>query len=228
MAAMLVSCGRVPQAQIDAVNSAIDSAKVLEADVYVPEKLVAVQDSMRVIMAEVEALRSKLFRNYGTFEEKLAVTLESASRVQSDAVAKKDEVKKEVETLMSDIKVIIDENAKLFPRAPRGKEGNAVLEQMKTGMTAVEASVPEAQALYDKGAYKDAFGKVSAPRDTSEYKPDVLPDTTLSKAVNFMFQTARGIHIYIVLIDCRGIRPAFSCSTFQTDYETAGILLSTC
>lgn len=36
-----------------------------------------------------------------------------------------------------------------------------------------------------------------APKDTSEYKPDVLPDTTMPKAVNIIFQTDKGIRIYI-------------------------------
>jgi hemerythrin-like domain-containing protein len=168
MAAMLVSCGKVPQAQIDAVNSALDSAKVLEADVYVPIEIAAVQDSMKAIMVEVEAQKSKLFRNFGTVEEKLADALDAANKVQADAVAAKDEVKNQVETLITGIRAVIDENTKLFPRAPRGKEGNAVLEQMKTEMTAVESAVTEAQSLYEKGAYKDAFDKVNAANDTAE------------------------------------------------------------
>jgi hypothetical protein len=49
-----------------------------------------------------------------------------------------------------------------------------------------------------------------APKDTSEYKPDVLPDTTLSKVVNLMFQTDRGIRIYIYGTDnLSGSTPGF-------------------
>lgn len=36
-----------------------------------------------------------------------------------------------------------------------------------------------------------------APKDTSEYKPDILPDTTNSETINYMFETENGIRIYI-------------------------------
>jgi hypothetical protein len=39
---------------------------------------------------------------------------------------------------------------------------------MKTEMATVEASVTEAQAMYDKGAYMDAFNKVTAAKATAD------------------------------------------------------------
>jgi len=36
-----------------------------------------------------------------------------------------------------------------------------------------------------------------APKDTSEYKPDILPDTTNSESVNYIFEMANGIRLYI-------------------------------
>ena len=168
MVAFLSSCGKVPQTKIDAVNAAIDSAKVLQADVYVPAALAAVQDSMKVINTEVEAKKSKLFKNFKEVEAKLDIALVAAQKVQTDAVAKKEEVKKSVETLLTDIKAVIEENGKLMKRAPRGKEGAAVLEQMKNEMTAVETSVTDAQGMFDKGAYMDAFNKVTAAKETAD------------------------------------------------------------
>lgn len=165
---MLSGCGKAPQAQIDAANAAIDSAMVLGAAVYVPAELSAVKDSMEAIMVEVEAQNSKLFKKFGAVEEKLAVTLEAARKVQTGTLEKKEEVRKQVETLMTEIKTVIEENTKLFPRAPRGKEGTAVLEQMKTEMATIEATVAEGQALYDKGEYMDAYNKVSAAKDTAD------------------------------------------------------------
>jgi len=162
MVAFLSSCGKVPQAKIDAVTVAIDSAIVLQADVYVPAALAAVQDSMKAINTEIEAKKSKLFKNFKDAEAKLDKALVAAQTLQTDAVAKKEEVKKSVETLMTDIKAVIEENGKLMKRAPRGKEGAAVLEQIKTETTTIEASVAEAQTLYDGGKYMDALNKVKA------------------------------------------------------------------
>lgn len=168
MVAFLSSCGKAPQAKIDETNAAIDSAKVLEAGVYVPAEFAAVQDSMKAILAEVEVQNGKLFKNFKDVTVKLDKALADAKLVQTNAVAKKEEVKKQVETLMTDIKTVIEENKKLFVRAPRGKEGAQALEQMKTEMTTVEASVTEAQAMYDKGAYMDAFTKVTAAKNTAD------------------------------------------------------------
>jgi hypothetical protein len=92
-------------------------------------------------------------------------TLAAANKVATDAVAKKEEVKKETETLLTDIKAVIEENGTLMKKAPRGKEGAAVLEQMKTEMATIEASVVEAQASYDKGTYMDALNKVKAAKE---------------------------------------------------------------
>ena len=168
MVAFLSSCGKVPQAQIDATNAAIDSAKVLQADIYVPAEFTAIQDSMKVVTAAVEAQKSKMFKKFGPVKVTLDKTIVKAREVMANAVAKKAEVKKEVETLLTDIKAVNDENAKLFKRAPRGKEGAQVLEQMKTEMATIDASVVEAQGLYDKGTYMDALNKIKAAKDSAD------------------------------------------------------------
>jgi hypothetical protein len=36
-----------------------------------------------------------------------------------------------------------------------------------------------------------------APKDTSEYKPDILPDTTSSEPVNYMLETENGFRLYV-------------------------------
>jgi hypothetical protein len=162
MVAFLSSCGKVPQAKVDATNAAIAAAQTAEAAVYVPAEFTAVQDSMKAINAAIEVQKSKLFKKFGPIELKLDATLAQAQKVSTDAVAKKDEVKKDVETTIAAVKVTMEENTALMKKAPRGKEGAAVLEAMKTDMAAIEASVVEAQGLYDKGTYMDADNKIKA------------------------------------------------------------------
>ena len=36
-----------------------------------------------------------------------------------------------------------------------------------------------------------------APKDTSEYKPDIMPDTSLTEPVNYILETTNGIKIYV-------------------------------
>ena len=165
MVAVLSSCGKKPQAEIDATNAAIEAAKTAEAPVYLPAEFAAVQDSMNAIMADVAAQESKLFKKFGPAKVKLEATLALANQVAANAAIKKEEVKKETEASMTAIKAVITENLDLMKKAPRGKEGAAVLEQIKTEMATIEASVVEAQGFYDKGSYMDALNKVKAANE---------------------------------------------------------------
>ena len=165
MVAVLSSCGKKPQAEIDATNAAIEAAKTAEAAVYVPAELAAVQDSMNVIMADIAVQESKLFKKFGPAKLKLEQTLAAANQVAANAAVKKEEVKKEVEASMTEIKTVIEDNKTLMKKAPRGKEGAAVLEAMKADIATIEASVAEAQAMYDKGAFMDALNKVKAAKE---------------------------------------------------------------
>lgn len=165
MVAFLSSCGKVPQEQINSVNAAIDSAAKVEAGVYLPTEFAAVQDSMKAIMADVEVQKSKLFKKFGPAKMKLEALLTQTNGLIANTAVKKEEVKKEVETTLTDIKTVIEENGKLFKKAPRGKDAAAVLEQIKTEMATIDAAVVEAQASYDKGTYMDALNKIKAAKE---------------------------------------------------------------
>lgn len=178
MIAVLASCGKVPQAEIDAANAAIETAKTAEAPVYLPAEFAAVQDSMNAINAEIEAQKSKLFKNFGTVKEKLAETQVLANEVAANAAVKKEEVKNEVETSIAAMKSVVEENKTLFTKAPRGKEGREILEQIKTEMATIEAAAGEAQALYDSGAYMDALNKIKASNERA-----VAINTELKNAI---------------------------------------------
>lgn len=167
MVAFLSSCGKVPQEKIDAANAAIDSAKMVEANVYVAADFMAVQDSMNAVMADIEVQKSKLFKKFKPASEKLDRIIEQANQVKTNAVTKKEEVKVEVEGLMTEVTTLLDENKKLMKKAPRGKEGAAVLEQISTEMTAIEASVAEAKTMYDGGKFMDASNKMKAAKDSA-------------------------------------------------------------
>jgi len=182
MVAFLSSCGKVPQEKVDATNAAITAAQTAEAAVYVPAEFAAVQDSMKAITAAIEVQNSKLFKKFGPIAIKLDETLAAANKVAADAAVKKEEVKKEVETLMTAVKGVVEENTALMKKAPRGKEGAAVLEAMKTDMATIEASIAEAQAAYDKAAYMDALNKVKAANERATGINTELKDAIAKKS----------------------------------------------
>lgn len=165
MIVTLSSCGKTPQVQIDATKAAIDSAVVAEAPIYLPVEFLALQDSMNVILTDVATQQSKLFKKFGPIKVKLDSTLVIANKLTVSAGIKKAEVKKEVETLLAEVKVISAENVVLLTKAPRGKEGVVVLEQIRTEMTTIEATVLEAQGMYDRGLFMDANSKIKAGKE---------------------------------------------------------------
>ena len=168
MVAVLTSCGKKPQAEIDAATAAIEAAKTAEAAVYVPAEFAAVQDSLNAAMAAITAKESKLFKNFKGETAKLASVLTLANTVAANAATKKEEVKAEAANLMTAIKTVIEENVKLIPKLPRGKEGAAVIEQIKADAATVDASVVEAQGLFDKGSFMDALNKIKAAKEKAE------------------------------------------------------------
>jgi len=136
------SCGKVPQAKFDATNAAIAAAQTAEAAVYVPAEFTAVQDSMKLLMLQLKFRNQNYSRNL-VYWTQIGRNFSSGTKVSTDAVAKKEEVKKDVETTIAAVKAIQEENAALLKKAPRGKEGAAVLEGIKTDIAAIDASIVE-------------------------------------------------------------------------------------
>jgi len=167
MSVIFTSCGKVPQAQIDTTNAAIEAAKTAEAPVYLPVEFTALQDSMNVIMTEVEVQNGKLFKKFGDIKIKLDSTLALAIKLNADVIIKKEEVRKESETLLISTKTITQENSKLILKAPRGKEGAIVLVQIKSDISTIDSTITEAQASYDKGLYMETLNKIKAANESA-------------------------------------------------------------
>jgi hypothetical protein len=167
MSVIFTSCGKVPQAQIDTTNAAIEAAKTAEAPVYLPVEFTALQDSMNVIMTEVEVQNGKLFKKFGDIKIKLDSTLALAIKLNADVIIKKEEVRKESETLLISTKTITQENSKLILKAPRGKEGAIVLTQIKSDISTIDSTITEAQGSYDKGLYMETLNKIKAANESA-------------------------------------------------------------
>lgn len=168
MVALLLGCGKEPVAQIDAVKAAVEAAKTAQADVYLPADYSALRDSLNAVLADIETQKSKLFKSFGTVKPKLDQVLAQAGEVAAKTGTKKEEVKREAEALMTEIRTVIEENKTLITKAPRGKEGQAVLEQIKAEMTAIEGSLGETQGLLEKGAFMDALNRIRATNESAK------------------------------------------------------------
>lgn len=178
LALFLSSCDKVPQVEIDNANVAINDAKMAQADVYLPTQFAALEDSMRVVMADVEVQNSKWFKNFDGVRTKLSNLTSMAATVKTNTLAKIEEIKAEYQTVYAEVQQMIVDNNALVEKAPKGKEGREALEQIKSELGVVEVSATEAQSLFDAGSYMDALNKINAAKSKS-----VALNTELTEAI---------------------------------------------
>jgi hypothetical protein len=168
--AITTACNKVPQAEIDATNAAVAEAKSSQADVYLPEAYSALMDSMNAVNEAIEAQKSKLFGRYGDIKVKLANYAQIASDLKVQTAARKEEIKKEVATAITEIDALIASNKELVAKAPRGKEGKAAIEAIESELSVIEGSTSEINSAL---ASDDLLGALSKAKATKE-KADAI------------------------------------------------------
>lgn len=164
-ASLLTSCSKIPQAEIDAANAAIEQAKAAGADVYVHENYVALQDSLNGVMVNIESQKSKFIKNYSTTKEHLAGVTQFAGEVKQQAETRKVELKVEIQNIINEVKTLIESNRQLILEAPKGKEGTSALMAIKGEIDAVEAAINETNTLFETGDYLTTLDKGKAAKE---------------------------------------------------------------
>lgn len=142
----LTSCSKAPQTEIDNANAAIEAARTAGADVYLPENFIALQDSLNAILADIEATGSKFIKNYSDAKEGLTSVTQQANDLVAQTATRREEVKAEIQTTITDVKALVEEDKQLITKAPRGKEGTTAVNAIRQELAAVETSVAEAEA----------------------------------------------------------------------------------
>ncbi len=162
---LFTSCSKVPQAEIDAANAAVELSKAAGADIYVPESYVALQDSLNAVMVIIETEKSKFLKNYSTAKEGLTGVTLFAEKVTNQAEARKEEVKLEIQNTIAEVNTLIEVNRQLVSEAPKGKEGTSALVAIKGEIDAIEASIQETAVMLENGEYLATLDKVNAAKE---------------------------------------------------------------
>ena len=167
VAALMASCAKVPQEALDAAKAALDSAKTVQTDVYFPAEFAALNDSLTVMLQNIETQKSKSAKDFKAIKVAAEGIALKATELTGNVEAKKAEVKAEAETMMAGAKTALDEAKALLLKAPKGKEGKAVVEEMKNELTVIETSLTDAQTLFDGGTnYVQVVDKVKAATES--------------------------------------------------------------
>ncbi len=167
LAIMLVfsSCAKYPQAEVDAVKAAVESAREAGADAYLPEAFAGLLDSLNAATVMVEEQKSKFISNYDAAKAKLNEVSVAATQMVADTETRKAELKAEALASIETLKSLVTENLDLITKAPKGKEGAAALEAIRTDLAAVEGAIAEATSLVEGGNFIAAADKAKAANE---------------------------------------------------------------
>ena len=165
---LLTSCSKLPQEEMDAANNAIEMAEASGAAIYLPDSYLAVQDSMKTAVEQLEVQKSKLFKKYGPVKDKMIRIADQARQVQLQTEAKKEELKNEIMNTVAQIKQLIESNHRLILEAPKGKEGTTALVSIKSEVDALQVSVDEVSGMLAGEEYLVTLGKARMIRQKAQ------------------------------------------------------------
>jgi hypothetical protein len=160
----LVGCAKPPQELVNSVQAAIDGVKQVGAEMYAPDALAKVTDLFSQAQAEIETQNGKfaLFRSYKKAEEILKQAQAAAETAKQEAIAAKEKAKNDaaamIETCKGKWQFAVDQLA----LAPVGKDTKAEIEAMKSELTALEATVKEAENAMGTEDYLNAKAKAES------------------------------------------------------------------
>jgi len=167
---LFAGCAKVPEETITAAQAAVDSAKMAEADRYLPQDFMALQDTLKAAMANVEEQKSKFFlsRNYDHAKQMLESVISGAATLKQNTETKKAEVRQAVQDTLAAVQTVLTEDKDLLTKAPKGKEGKAALEQIQNDITVIESSLNEVNTLLTNGDFLTAQDKVNAAKQKAD------------------------------------------------------------
>ena len=176
---IITGCSKLPQSEIDAANASIAEAVTEGADTYLKDDYLALKDSMRVIMEDIEGKKSKLFKNYSDNVDRLVQLNTMAQEVKQKTVTRKEELKDEITGLISQTEQLLSVNHSLLLNAPNGKEGASALLAIKGELEAIDKTILDTKALVDQGDYLNAIDKIKAGLDKAQ-----MVNTELTDVIN--------------------------------------------
>lgn len=164
MALVVAGCGKPPEAEMQAAQTAMNDAKAAEAATYASKDLEAAEDSMAAAQAEIEKQNSKfaLFRNYKEAARLMTVSQGLADNAKQTAGVEKEKARVQAEGLYTQLTAAVDSTRALMEKAPRDKEGKKIMAMITTDLDAAAATLPEIRAMIDKGDFHNAIQTANA------------------------------------------------------------------
>lgn len=164
-AAVFTSCGKLPQAEIDAAKASLDSAKIAQADIYLADEFFALQDSLNACVVAAETQQSKMFASYADVKGKLTAITAQGNELINKTSARKEEIKSDLASAQAEISTLLNENNQLLEVAPKGKEGKEALDAIRADIENINTSITDVPVLIENGDLINAQTKVKAAQE---------------------------------------------------------------
>jgi colicin import membrane protein len=164
LALLAAGCAEPPQAEIDAVNAALQEVQAGDAPEYAPDALRAAEDAKAALEAEIKAQAEKfaLTRNYDVALQKATAAKEAAAAAQTQAAAAKEKAMNDATAAIAAQRTALAEARTLLAGAPKGKGTKMDLAAMGTDLDGAEQALNEADALMASSRYREAAAKAQA------------------------------------------------------------------
>jgi hypothetical protein len=151
-------------AQFEAGKTALNNARVAEAELYAPQLYKQAADSLNAATAEMqkEDDRFALLRDYDRTVQLFTAAQTLADQAVVAAGAEKERVRVADSALVVEIESLITATKANLAKAPRGKGSRVDLKVMSADIDAAATALAAAQVDYQAGNYLTAQGKLEA------------------------------------------------------------------
>lgn len=173
------SCSKFPQKEVEQAISAVDSLKIIGADLYVPVEFQEVSDSLELVKVKLESEKSGFFTSYKEEKKSLELVILKANDVKVKSLEVKTEMINATESLSNDVKALVETNKVLLTQAPKGKEGKAALVEIENELNSIEPLLTEVKTLLSEDKVFEANTKVNVANELA-----VKINEELTSAIN--------------------------------------------
>ena len=180
----LAACEDPPEPAIQSARAALTGAETAGAAEYAPESLGAAEAAQQALDAELTVQEEKfaMFRDYEEATRLATAAQAAADRAAADAEAGKQQVRRETEALMAQVRAIIDEASTMLASAPRGKGSEVDLAVLQADISGASALLPEVEQSLAAGRYLEAKSRAESALATAQgVKDQVLAAIALAQ-----------------------------------------------
>ncbi len=142
-------CAEPPLEQQQSAQAAVTAAKDANAETYAAAAWLEAQEAIKSAEAELMAQEKKLgvLRSYGPAQELLAKAQEAAERAGQEALAAKEQARREAEAKLDAARNNLQLTQELLATMPQGKDTRAEIESMQQELLGLQNALGEAAAV---------------------------------------------------------------------------------